>query len=269
MACIITTKRYKTDYKDKLHYKLITRQTPIKMATTLIDTRKSIMEQIHASWNEFRTLDYAHELLGFQYPETCKRFLEPMAKDFKKDNAPWSVKQSVLERNAVHANKLIRLYIALNIDTKERMHIWQFFEVNSGAVGRIKEEISILKRVQKVLKKQQKFGMELSNATHLYRYQNEVCLHRIEDELKVKESKAKAEKKKNAALRRAKKEQKRKDADAAKNNKKACKRTADWIQANKHGKNVAKREILKRLKTMERHGYTIRDVIEELERQLY
>ena len=67
------------------------------MATTLIDTRKSIMEQIHASWNQFRTLDYAYELLGFQYPETCKRFLEPMAKDFKKNDAPWSIKQSVLE----------------------------------------------------------------------------------------------------------------------------------------------------------------------------
>ena len=104
--------------------------------------------------------------------------------------------------------------------------------------------------------------MELSNATHLYRYQNEVCLHRIEDELKVMESKAKAEKKKNAALRRAKKEQKRKDA--AKNNKKALKKTADWIEANKHGKTI----VLKMLKTMERDGYTIRDVIEELERQL-
>ena len=101
------------------------------MATTLIDTRKSIMDQIHASWNQFRTLDYAHELLGFQYPETCKRFLGPMAKDFKKNDAPWSIKQSVLERNAVHANKLIRLYIALNIDTKKRMHICQFFEVVS------------------------------------------------------------------------------------------------------------------------------------------
>ena len=265
MACIITTKRYKTDYKDKLHYKLTTRQTPIKMATTLIDTRKSIMDQIHASWNQFRTLDYAYKLLGFQYPETCERFLVPMAKDFTKNNAPWSIKQSVLERNAVHANKLIRLYIALNIDTKERMHIWQFFEVNSGVVGKIKEEISILKRVQKVLKKQQEFGMELSNATHLYRYQNEVCLHRIEDELKVHTSKMKMikqQKKRNAALRRAKKEQKRKDV--AKNNKKALKKTADWIEANKHGKTI----VLKMLKTMERDGYTIRDVIEELERQL-
>ena len=235
------------------------------MATTLIDTRKPIMDQIHASWNQFRTLDYAYKLLGLRFAENAKRFLSPMAKDFTKDNAPWSIKQSVLERNAVHANKLIRLYIALNIDTKERMHIWQFFEVNNGVVGKIKEEIAILKRIQKVLKKQQEFGMELSNTTDLYLYRNEVSLHRIEDELKEypeKMKKIKQQKKRNAALRRAKKEQKRKDT--AKNNKKALKKTADWIQANKHGKTI----VLKMLKTMERDGYTISDVIAELERQL-
>ena len=41
-------------------------------------------------------------------------------------------------------------------------------------------------------------------------------------------------------------------------------RTADWIQANKHGKT----NVLKMLKTMESNGYTIKDVIAELERQL-
>lgn len=257
MAWIITTKRYKTDYKDKLHYKLTTRQTPIKMATTLIDTRKSIMEQIHASWNQFRTLDYAYELLGFQYPETCKRFLEPMAKDFKKNDAPWSIKQSVLERNAVHANKLIRLYIALNIETKKRMHIWQFFEVNSGIVGRIKEEIAILKRIQKVLKLERELEVHepLPSATSLYRMTGNLSLYEIEEDFKVKVKEAK----KLAAKAKAK---------AARAEKKAFKRTADWIQANKHGKNFAKREILKRLKMADKEGYTIKDVIEELERQL-
>lgn len=246
MAWIITTKRYKTDYKDKLHYKLTTRQTPIKMATTLIDTRKSIMEQIHASWNQFRTLDYAYELLGFQYPETCKRFLEPMAKDFKKNDAPWSIKQSVLERNAVHANKLIRLYITLNIETKKRMHIWQFFEVNSGVVGRIKEEIAILKRIQKVLKLERELEVHepLPSATSLYRMTGHLSLHEIEEDFKVKVKEAKA---------KAKAQEKKKKA-AEKGKKKA----------RKHGKTI----VLKMLKTMERDGYTIRDVIEELERQL-
>lgn len=249
------------------------------MATTLIDTRKPIMDQIHASWNQFRTLDYAYELLGFQYPETCKRFLEPMAKDFKKNDAPWSIKQSVLERNAVHANKLIRLYIALNIETKKRMHIWQFFEVNSGVVGRIKEEIAILKRIQKVLKLERELEVHepLPSATSLYHMTGHLSLDEIEADFKVKVKEAKKlaakearaqekaiaqAKRRNAALRRAKKEQKRKDA--AKNNKKALKKTADWIEANKHGKTI----VLKMLKTMERDGYTIRDVIEELERQL-
>ncbi len=41
-----------------------------------------------------------------------------------------------------------------------------------------------------------------------------------------------------------------------------------WIQANKHGKTLVKRDLLKQFKAMESDGYTIRDVIEELERQL-
>ena len=253
MAWIITTKRYKTDYKDKLHYKLTTRQTPIKMATTLIDTRKSIMEQIHASWNQFRTLDYAYELLGFQYPETCKRFLEPMAKDFKKNDAPWSIKQSVLERNAVHANKLIRLYIALNIETKKRMHIWQFFEVNSGVVGRIKEEIAILKRIKKVLKLERELEVHepLPSATSLYRMTGNLSLYEIEEDFKVKVKEAKAKaiadaKRKNAALKRAKKRQAHKDAEKKKYNRKVL-------------------DLLTKASSM---GMNLQDVIGQLERQL-
>ena len=239
------------------------------MATTLIDTRKPIMDQIHASWNQFRTTEGAYELLGFQYPETCKRFLEPMAKDFKKNDAPWSIKQSVLERNAVHANKLIRLYIALNIETKKRMHIWQFFEVNSGVVGRIKEEIAILKRIQKVLKLEQELEIHepLPNATSLFTHTAPLSLDEIEADFKVKVKEAKKmekikeQKKRNAALKRAKKRQARKDA---KKKKREEKKVVAWIEATKN----SKRDTLKQLQAMERDGYTIRDVIEELERQL-
>ena len=42
-----------------------------------------------------------------------------------------------------------------------------------------------------------------------------------------------------------------------------------WIQATKHGKNVAKRDLLKMLEGMERDGNTIKDAIEELKRLKY
>lgn len=225
------------------------------MATTLIDTRKSIMEQIHASWNQFRTLDYAYKLLGFQYPETCKRFLEPMAKDFKKNDAPWSIKQSVLERNAVHANKLIRLYIALNIETKKRMHIWQFFEVNSGVVGRIKEEIAILKRIQKVLKLERELEVHepLPSATSLYNMTGNLSLYEIEEDFKVKVKEAKAKAK-------AKAEKKKRQA---------------WAKANRvkktpgHTRNDEfNRKVLNLLNKASSMGMNLHDVIGQLERQV-
>ena len=207
------------------------------MATTLIDTRKSIMEQIHASWNQFRTLDYAYELLGFRYPQTCKRFLEPMAKDFKKDNAPWSIKQSVLERNAVHANKLIRLYIALNIETKKRMHIWQFFEVNSGVVGRIKEEIAILKRIQKVLKLEQELEVHepLPSANSLYLLTGNLGLDEIEADFKIKVKEAKKLAKKDA------KKLAKEEAKAIKNAKKIALKAYKQV-AKIRAKAIAKAE---------------------------
>jgi hypothetical protein len=137
------------------------------------------------------------------------------------------------------------------------MHIWQFFEVNSGVVGRIKEEIAILKRIQKVLKLERELEVHepLPSATSLYHMTGNLSLAEIEEDFKVKVKEAK----KLAAKAKAK---------AARAEKKAFKRTADWIQANKHGKNFAKREILKRLKMADKEGYTIKDVIEELERQL-
>ena len=270
------------------------------MATTLIDTRKAIMPQIHASWNEFRRTE---EGMIYMFGEVGSNYRNhhdiPFAEDFTEKDAPWSSKQTVLERNAVHANKLIRLYIALNIDVAYRMPIWQFFEIQSGVVGRIKEQIKLLKRIQKVLKLEQELEIHepLPNATSLFIGTAQLSLYNIEEfcKLKVKEAKklaakqARAEekaiaqaKRRNAALRRAKKEQKRKDnekkrrqawAEAnrvkktpghTRNNAKALKRTNDWIRANKHGKT----NVLKMLKTMERDGYTIKDVIEELERQL-
>ena len=228
------------------------------MATTLIDTRKSIMDQIHASWNEYRRTE---EGMLFMFGEVGSNYINhhdiPFAEDFTKDNAPWSTKQSVLERNAVHANKLIRLYISLNIDVKCRIPICLFFEI--GVVSRIKEQIKLLKRIQKVLKLEQEleFHEPLPNATSLFTHTANLSLMDIEDfcKLKVKEAKV-------AAKAKAKKQLP--NLQTAWVQKKALKRTADWIQANKHGKTI----ILKTLKTMERDGYTIRDVIEELERQL-
>ena len=226
------------------------------MATALINTQQSIMDQIHASWNEFRRTE---EGMRFMFGEVGSNYINhhdiPFAEDFTKDNAPWSTKQSVLERNAVHANKLIRLYISLNIDVKCRIPICLFFEI--GVVSRIKEEIKLLKRIQKVLKLEQEleFHEPLPDATSLFTHTANVSLIYIEEfcKFKVKEAKKLAAKAK---------------AKAARAEKKAFKRTADWIQANKHGKNLAKREILKRLKMADKQGYTIADVIEELERQL-
>ena len=252
------------------------------MATTLIDTRKSILDQIHASWNEYRRTE---EGMLFMFGEVGSNYINhhdiPFAEDFTKDDAPWTTKQSVLERNAVHANKLIRLYISLNIDVKCRTPICLFFE--TGVVSEIKEQIKLLKRIQKVLKLEQEleFHEPLPNATSLFNHTANLSLADIEEfcKLKVKEAKklaakeAKAQekaiakaKRRNAALRRAKKEQKRKDA--LKKKKAALRRTEDWIEANKHGKIVVKREMLKKWKAMADDGYTIKDVIAELERQL-
>ena len=247
------------------------------MATTLIDTRKPIMDQIHTSWDRFRqTKEAALFLYGKLYHESNVS----LAKDFAEKDAPWTSKQSVLERNAVHANNLIRLYIALNIDVAYRMPIWQFFEIGNGVVGKIKEQIKLLKRIQKVLKLEQELEVHepLPSATSLFTHTGNLSLNEIEDDFKVKVKEAKKlaakeakaqqkaiaqAKRRNAALRRAKKKQKRKDA--AKEKKKALKRTEDWIQANKQGKT----NVLKMLKTMDSDGYTIKDVIEQLERQLY
>tara|TARA_B100001093_G_scaffold485789_1_gene520526 strand:+ start:642 stop:875 length:234 start_codon:yes stop_codon:yes gene_type:complete len=69
------------------------------------------------------------------------------------------------------------------------------------------------------------------------------------------------------------KKNKMKTTDAAKKKKiakekRALKRTEDWIEATKQGKILAKREILNILKDADKEGYTIADIIAELQRQL-
>ena len=99
------------------------------MATTLIDTRKTILSQIEGSWNEWAKTDEAAREWGGRAPPTT----------FAKGETPWTTKQSVLERNMVHANKLIRLYIELGIKVEERWPVWKFFEVSaSGVVNWVK-----------------------------------------------------------------------------------------------------------------------------------
>ena len=194
-------KRLKLNNYTKTYTKIII------MATTLIDTRKSIMDQIHASWNEYRRTE---EGMIFMYGDVGSNYRNhhdiPLAKDFTKDDAPWSTKQSVLERNAVHANKLIRLYISLNIDVAYRVPIWQFFEIQSGVVGRIKDEIKTLKRVQKVLKLEQELEIHepLPNATSLFNHTAPLSLTNIEDFLTLKVKEAKAAAKAAKALVKAK-----------------------------------------------------------------
>ena len=73
-----------------------------------------------------------------------------------------------------------------------------------------------------------------------------------------------------AALKKAKKEAKKEAKRKEKERKRieSLKKTNGWIQATKHGKTVVKRDMLKMMKTMESDGYTINDLIAELERQL-
>tara|TARA_X000000950_G_scaffold95154_1_gene119914 strand:+ start:6620 stop:7594 length:975 start_codon:yes stop_codon:yes gene_type:complete len=165
------------------------------MATALINGQESIISQIHTSWNEFRSTDEAMVLMFGEVGSNYRDYHEiPLAKDFSKSDAPWTTKETVLEKNAVHANNLIRYYIGLNIDVAERMHIWQFFEIGAGIVGKIKEQIKLLKRIQKVLKLEQELDIHepLPNATSLFNHTAHLSLENIEDflKLKVKESKA-------------------------------------------------------------------------------
>lgn len=162
------------------------------MATTLIDTRKSIMGQIHESWNQFRSTDEAMVLMFGEVGSNYNDYHNiPLGKDFTKNDAPWTSKQSVLEKNTAHANKLIRLYIALNIDVAYRMPIWKFFEIQSGVVGRIKDETKLLKRIQKAMKLEQQLGLDTSDATSLFTHTGNLIIDLLEADLKVKVKEAK------------------------------------------------------------------------------
>ena len=178
------------------------------MATTLIDSRKPIMVQIHTSWNESRssdeTMDY---MFGPAADYNCWHNI-PFAEDFTKENAPWTTKQSVLEKNRVLANKLIRLYISLNIHVKNRMYIWQFFEI--GVVGRIKEEIKLLKQIQNVKKLEQQLELQgsLPNTTFLFTQMDDISLEIFETGLKFKVKEAMAKKRIKKNKKRIKKNKK-------------------------------------------------------------
>ena len=173
------------------------------MATTLIDTRKSIMAQIHASWNQFRSTDEAMVLMFGEVGSNYNDYHNiPLGKDFTKNDAPWTSKQSVLEKNTAHANKLIRLYIALNIEVAYRMPIWKFFEIQSGVVSRIKEETKLLKRIQKAMKLEQQLGLTASDATKLFITQY-VSIDELEANLKLKVKEAAKEAKAKAKAAKA------------------------------------------------------------------
>ena len=225
------------------------------MATTLINTRKSIMSQIHASWNEFRSTDEAMVLMFGEVGSNYSDYHDiPLAKNFEKGQEPWTTKQSVLERNAVHANKLIRLYIALNIDVAYRVPIWQFFEIQSGVVGRIKDEIKLLKRIQKVLKLEQELEVHepLPSATRLFTHTGNLSLDEIEDDFKVKVKEARAE------------EKKRRQAWAKTNR---VKKTPGHTRNNSRN-NEFNRKVLNLLTTASLIGMNLQDVIGRLEREL-
>jgi|UniRef100_A0A6C0AKZ0 hypothetical protein len=168
------------------------------MAIALIHGRESVISQIHSSWNEFRRTDEAMVLMFGEVDSQYRNHHDiPLAKDFTESDSPWTTKETVLEKNAVHANNLIRYYIGLNIDVAERMPIWQLFEIGTGIVGKIKEQIKLLKRIQAVLKLVQQLEVHepLPNTTSLFTHTGNLSLDEIEDDFKVKVKEAKAAKK--------------------------------------------------------------------------
>ena len=234
------------------------------MATTLIDTRKAIMPQIHASWNEFRGTE---EGMIYMFGEVGSNYINhhdiPWASDFTEKDAPWSSKQTVLERNAVHANKLIRLYISLNIDVSYRMPIWKFFEIQSGVVGKIKEQIKLLKRIQRVLKLEQELEVHepLPSATSLFTHTGNLSLDEIEDDFKVKVKEAR-----KLAAKEARAEEKKRIQAWAKTNR--VKKKPGHTRNNSRN-NEFNRKVLNLLTTASLIGMNLQDVIGRLERELH
>jgi len=198
------------------------------MANKLIDNTdyNTILSQIHSSWNEWKKTDEAFEsMYGKKISEHLMNVEKKVknlkaANEFKKNETPWSTKDSVLIRNSKHANNLIELYIKLNIDIKERRQIWQFFEISSGIVGEMKADIKRLKRVLKFLNKNVNFkklnkseplSLEWGKyATNLFKNINGVSLEEYEEEheQKLEQLLKKEKKKKNQEKKNKKKEQK-------------------------------------------------------------
>lgn len=252
------------------------------MATNLIDTNTSIMSQIHASWNQWRTTEDAMKMMyGVNHisehlmnREKKTRNLKP-AEEFKKNEAPWTTRETVLAKNTVHANNLIRLYISLNIDLADRRPIWQFFEIGTGIVGKVKEDIKTLKRVQKVKTLEQQLELEntryiLNDPTNLFKYRGKLILDDVESNLKqmAKEAAKKARDSAKAAAKAAKilaATQAKADSklllDVAENMEKQS------LEKGKLDKKLAKKALVL-LKWAEDHDYTIDDIVDELEYQV-
>jgi hypothetical protein len=113
----------------------------------------ALIPQIEASWNKWTKTKEAREHFGGRTPPTT----------FAKGETPWTTKQSVLERNYFWANKLIALYIELNVDVADRWPVWKFFEIRpSGVVSCVKDQISRLKRAEKAIKTAKKLAVKAS-----------------------------------------------------------------------------------------------------------
>jgi len=235
------------------------------MAIALINGQQSVMSQIHDSWNDFRRTDEAMVLMFGEVDSQYRNHHDiPLAKDFTESDSPWTTKETVLEKNAVHANNLIRYYIGLNIDVAERMPIWQLFEIGTGIVGKIKEQIKLLKRIQAVLKLVQQLEVHepLPNATSLFTHTGHLSLDEIEDDFKVKVKEAKAAKKLELKVaKQAAKKAKAKAKEAEKQAKKAAKNLAA-----KHA-NFAKK-VLSLLKFAQANNYTVEDIVVQLKAQV-
>ena len=206
------------------------------MANKLIDNTdyNTILSQIHSSWNEWKKTDEAFELMYGKKISNHLMNVEKKVKnlkaanEFKKNETPWSTKESVLIRNSKHANNLIELYIKLNIDLKERRQIWQFFEISSGIVGEMKADIKRLKRVLKFLNKNVNFKklnkseplpLEWSQyATNLFKNINGVSL--IEHEQKLEQQKKLEPQKQELKKEKKKKNQEKKEKKNKKNEQK-------------------------------------------------
>jgi hypothetical protein len=265
------------------------------MATNLIDTNTLIMSQIHASWNQWCTTEDAMKMMygvdriseHLMDIEKKTRNLKP-AEEFKKNEAPWNTRETVLAKNTVHANNLIRLYISLNIDLAERRPIWQFFEIGKGIVGKIKEDIKTLKRVQKVKTLEQQLELEnthyiLNDPTDLFKYRGQLSLDDVESDLKqmAKEAAKKARDSAKASAKAAKilaaiqakaEKTKAKAAKKAKDDSKLLLDVAEnmekqSLEKGKLDKKLAKKALVL-LKWAEDHDYTIDDIVDELEYQV-